>query len=592
MCHFYLLLINLKPVIFCRYFALNTEMRHQNPHNGHLAVDELRDMVRVSEAFSNRVLHFGASLRGTQQFWMKQKSRLIAMVDTLGLPTVFFTHSAADLQWPELACLLGVEDPTNSSSRSKAVVENPCLADWFFYQRIVKFMDVFYKSILKAKDYWLRFEYQHRGSPHVHGVAWLEDAPDVEKIVSSEDPSHQQELIRYINKTVTTINPAILPDGSNVSDAPLPKTNPHVCNKSYSDVEDNQQDLCDLIATCQRHTHCSAAYCLRTKDGVQQCRFGYPKELQPHTTINRDEDNNQEPTLVTARNDGLINSYNPTQLSAWRANVDMQYCVSKHKVIEYITKYATKCEPRSQTMKEVYTNIVRNLKDDSSALKVVQKLLINSVGERDFSAQETCHLLLQLPLVKSTRDYTILSLDGSRQVEERPEEDGTSQATTPSILDHYIHRSSNNTFEKMTLLHFSQNYSMPKQLGSTPKHQKMKIVSVRPYCTPDPRGPKYEQYCQQKLMLYVPFRLVDTLKGTCESFAEAYAIFLQADNVPQSLEEDIRRLREQQEEDNDKDDEELRMSFTLSVYVCVIIIMSNHMCLYFTYTCSIFVFFP
>lgn len=340
-----------------RYFALNTEMRHralqtgriyvrQNPHNGHLAVDELRDMVRVSETLSNRVLHFSASLRGTRQFWMKQKSHLIAMVDTLGLPTVFFTHSAADLQWPELACLFGVEDPTNSSSRSKAVVENPCLADWFFYQRIVKFTDVFYKGILKAKDYWLRFEYQHKGSPHVHGVAWLEDAPDVEKIVSSEDPSHQQELIRYINKTVTTINPAILPDGSNVSDAPLPKTNPHVCNKLYSDVEDNQQDLCDLIATCQRHTRCFAAYCLRTKDGVQQCRFGYPKELQSHTTINRDEDNNQEPTLVTARNDGLINSYNPTQLSAWRANVDMQYCVSKRKVIEYITKYATKCEPR------------------------------------------------------------------------------------------------------------------------------------------------------------------------------------------------------------------------------------------------------
>ena len=96
----------------------------------------------------------------------------------------------------------------------------------------------------------------------------------------------------------------------------------------------------------------------------------------------------------------------------------MQYCVSKHRVIEYITKYVTKCEPRSETMKEVYTNIVQNLRDDSTALQVVQKLLINSVGERDFSAQETCHLLLQLPLVKSTRDYAILSLDGSPQVQE------------------------------------------------------------------------------------------------------------------------------------------------------------------------------
>ena len=103
-----------------------------------------------------------------------------------------------------------------------------------------------------------------------HSVAWLEDAPDVEKVLATGDSSSQQELIRYIDKTVTTISPAVLPDGSNVSDAPLPKTNPHVCNKAYSEVEDHHQDLCDLIATCQRHTRCSAAYCLRTKHGVQQ----------------------------------------------------------------------------------------------------------------------------------------------------------------------------------------------------------------------------------------------------------------------------------------------------------------------------------
>ena len=48
---------------------------------------------------------------------------------------------------------------------------------------------------------------------------------------------------------------------------------------------------------------------------------------------------------LSARNDGLVNRFNPVQLSAWRANVDMQYCVSRHKVIEYCAKYATKCEP-------------------------------------------------------------------------------------------------------------------------------------------------------------------------------------------------------------------------------------------------------
>ena len=270
---------------------------------------------REGEVFSNRVLHYATSLRGTRHYWFKQRSRLIAMVDTLGLPTVFFTHSAADLQWPELARLICPEDPHSSSSRNKAVQENPAIADWFFYHRIVKFIDAFYTGVLGASDYWFRFEWQHRGSPHVHGLAWLPDAPDVKQaLATSEETSGaaKQALIQYVDKIVSTTNPAVLPDGSNVDDAPPPKTNPHICNQPYSEVEDFDQDLSDLIATCQRHTRCSAAYCLRTRNGQRKCRFGYPKPLQPETAlVTEDED----PVLLTARNDGLINSFNPVQLS-------------------------------------------------------------------------------------------------------------------------------------------------------------------------------------------------------------------------------------------------------------------------------------
>ena len=121
---------------------------------------------------------------------------------------------------------------------------------------------------------------------------------------------------------------------------------------------------------------------MRTRNRRQECRFGYPKPLQPHTTIIMEE----EPTLLTARNNGMVSSFNPVQLSAWRATVDMQYIVSRRRVIEYCTKYVTKSEPRSQSLKEVFTTIV------CSPLKAVQKLLINSIGERDYTAQETCHL--------------------------------------------------------------------------------------------------------------------------------------------------------------------------------------------------------
>ena len=167
--------------------------------------------------------------------------------------------------------------------------------------------------------YWLRFEWQHRGSPHVHGLAWLPNAPDVEQLLSSPEnvPAPlKEEITKYADGLVSTINPAVLQDESNIDEAPAPKSDPHVCNELYEDVQDFDKDLADQVATCQRHTQCSAAYCLRTRNGRQECRFGYP---QPHTDIVMDE----EPTILTARNNGMVNSFNPVQLSAWRANVDM-----------------------------------------------------------------------------------------------------------------------------------------------------------------------------------------------------------------------------------------------------------------------------
>jgi len=84
----------------------------------------------------------------------------------------------------------------------------------------------------------------------------------------------------------------------------------------------------------------------------------------------------------------------------------------------------------------------------------------------------------------------------------------------------------------------------------------MKVVSVRPYIPPDPNGPKYEQYCKQKLMLHVPFRNIDQLKGACSTFLEAYSIFLHSANIPPSLEEDITCLSDQQvDQDEDNVDE-------------------------------------
>ena len=134
----------------------------------------------------------------------------------------------------------------------------------------------------------------------------------------------------------------------------------------------------------------------------------------------------------------MLNSFNPTQLTSWRANVDMQYIVSRNRVVQYCTKYVTKSETRSQSLRDTFATIAHSLKEGNRSLKAVQKLLISSFGERDFSAQETCHLLLQLPMYKASRSFINLSLDGSREVQGNTQEG--ERVTSHSVLDHYTSR--------------------------------------------------------------------------------------------------------------------------------------------------------
>ena len=112
------------------------------------------------------------------------------------------------------------------------VIENPAVSDWFFYYRVQEFIKAYYVGVLGVTDYWLQFEWQPRSSPHVHGLAWLPNAPNVERLLSSPDnipDAVKEQVIKYADSLVSTCNPAVLPDGSNIDDAPAPKTDPHIC---------------------------------------------------------------------------------------------------------------------------------------------------------------------------------------------------------------------------------------------------------------------------------------------------------------------------------------------------------------------------
>ena len=113
------------------------------------------------------------NIRSTPAYWKSRMLELMSTTEQVGCPTIFFTLSAADEHWKGLfRLLMNSNDVQNLShvERRKIMVDNPLLVAWYFKHRVESFMECVLKPIFEITDYWYRYEWQFRGSPHVHGM--------------------------------------------------------------------------------------------------------------------------------------------------------------------------------------------------------------------------------------------------------------------------------------------------------------------------------------------------------------------------------------------------------------------------------------
>lgn len=114
------------------------------------------------------------------------------MIRQLGLPTWFMSFSAADTRWNDLIRALGVLndqrkytdaeiDNMTWAQKSKLVQKDPATCTRYFDHCFRTFVNTVLKSdhhpIGKVLDFFYRVEFQQRGSPHVHMIVWIENAP-------------------------------------------------------------------------------------------------------------------------------------------------------------------------------------------------------------------------------------------------------------------------------------------------------------------------------------------------------------------------------------------------------------------------------
>ncbi|XP_062615034.1 uncharacterized protein LOC134276764 [Saccostrea cucullata] len=386
--------------------------------------DQINDIVRHNEGF-----YVFKQLRNSPPYLETRKKDVFAMIRQLGLPTWFMSFSAADTRWNDLIRALGVlnDDKQYTDSeiesmtwteKSKLVQKDPITCTRYFDHRFRTFLNTVLKSdhhpIGKVQDFFYRVEFQQRGSPHVHMIVWIENAP---KYLENDN----KEIVEFVDSYL----------------------------KCERNTEDNLTEL-------QVHKHSQTC----KKKGKAVCRFGFPlpplqatmilepldsdidKYKKMHKTM-QDKVNDfkngcdisctfqdflqnvlqlseddyikcirsslRTPKVFLKRKpcDLRVNAYNSTLLHAWAANIDIQYVLDPYACAMYIVSYISKSQ---RGMSELLSRAAKEAREGNLDIKRqvrhIGNQFLNSV---EVGAQEAAYLVLQMPLTKASRDVMFIN---------------------------------------------------------------------------------------------------------------------------------------------------------------------------------------
>ena len=187
------------------------------------------------------------------------------------------------------------------------------------------------------------------------------------------------------------------------------------------------------------------------------CRYHAPWDLCDHSKIYIDEQGGKR--YEPKRNDDRVNTHNRETLMMWRANIDWQPVLSKRVVINYIAKYAAKSEKGSETFHNMLMWVSSIQNPNEPAALAYKSLLCESIVDRDIGAQETCHMLLELPLSECSHRFVVLNV--GMKVFKQVQVETYNADNNNSLIDAYTKRLEN--MEQLTLIDVAKYWSYDKR---------------------------------------------------------------------------------------------------------------------------------
>ena len=163
-------------------------------------------------------------------------------------------------------------------------------------------------------------------------------------------------------------------------------------------------------------------------------------------------------------------------------------------------------------LKQAFNSIVQNVGPHRAIKKVVMKTL----GERYYVAQETMHHLLSLKLHSSSFKVIPVSLNDSRRVRNNASiEDGDS-CTDNSLLHVYANcQQYDSSHDIMNFVQFATTYKVVNnEFTKLPENVAPRIF---PTYFPNLKGPNFCLYCKYQLLRYKPWGTPKTMHGVVKN---------------------------------------------------------------------------
>lgn len=217
-----------------------------------------------------------------------------------------------------------------------------------------------------------------------------------------------------------------------------------------------------------------------------------------HTSI---DSKHYRAKIVTKWNKSGLNNHLQLQLKGWRANYDIHVVIDHYACVEYLTKYAAKGEQRSPLWIHAFHSIVQNDDSNTEPQRAIKKVVMKSLGERDYAVQETMHYLFPLKLRSSSFRVVPVSLNGSRRACDTASIEEGESCTDYSLLDVYANRKQYDSSENIMNMNFVQFATIYKVINNElTKLSDDVIPRVFPICSPNPKGLNFGLFCKCQLL--------------------------------------------------------------------------------------------